>query len=436
MMLTRSPWRARLARLRDRAYRLSMSAWPGAHAGFGVDGAAPDLTPAGDGRMVPRTADRSVTVDGRTGVISRWRYAVDVHARAFETSRLRSLLHLATSGRLVVSEGAICSLGRIPSTRAGRLSFVVLVVLVATPALAASISPGTLSLAGRLLWLALSAILTVVAVVASARRFTVSRRWGRDRSDGVEVANLASARSGHGDAGRLLDAVVDHADRCCDRLLLRVRPSNEVALHLYRSRGFTALPNHESASEIWMERATPSTRALPRFALYDVSVLAIPILALAAMLIAGRATFLVVVTACALVALAFAALVDRRSGRLPNALVAAAAGLGAVACDAADTGAAAILGVTVAATPLLIMHLAASSALGFGDVKFAASAGIVVAAQHWPSAVSVPLLALLIALASRFAGRQRERPFGPALLVGAAVAVAVASFVPVTEAVT
>ncbi len=61
MMLTSSPWSARLARLCDRAYRLPMSAWPGAHAGFGVDGAAPDLTPAGDGRMVPRTTDRSVT---------------------------------------------------------------------------------------------------------------------------------------------------------------------------------------------------------------------------------------------------------------------------------------------------------------------------------------------------------------------------------------
>lgn len=436
MMLTSSPRSARLARLCDRAYRLPMSAWPGAHAGCGVDGAAPDLTPAGDGSMVPRTANRSVPVDGRTGTISRWRYAVDVHASAFETSRLRSLLHLVTSGRLVVSGGAICSLGRVPSTRAGRLSLMVLLVLVAVPAVAVSIAPGTLSLGGLLLWLALSAILTVAAMVAAARRFAVSRRWGRDRSDGVEVTNLASARSGRGDAGRLLDAVVDHADRRRDELLLRVRRTNDAALRLYRSRGFTARPNHESACEIWMERSTPSIRALPRFTLHDVSVLTGPILAVTALLVTGRTAFLVVATAGALVALGCAALIDRRSGRLPNALLAPAAAFGVVACDAADTGAAAILGATVAATPLLIMHLAEPSALGFGDVKFAASAGVVVAAQHWPSAVGVPLVALLIAAVSRFAGGQRERPLGPALLVGTAVAVVAASFVLVSEAVT
>ncbi len=209
-----------------------------------------------------------------------------------------------------------------------------------------------------------------------------------------------------------------------------------MALHLYRSRGFTALPNHESASEIWMERSTPSVRALPRFTLHDISVLAVPILAVTALLVTGRTAFLVVPTAGALVALAYAALIDRRSGRLPNALLASATAFGVVACDAADTGAAAILGATVAATPLLIMHLAEPSALGFGDVKFAASAGVVVAAQHWPSAVGVPLVALLIAAVSRFAGGQRERPLGPALLVGTAVAVVAASFVLVTEAVT
>lgn len=436
MMLTSSPRSARLARLCDRAYRLPMSAWPGAHAGCGVDGAAPDLTPAGDGRMVPRTANRSVPVDGRTGTISKWRYAVAIHASAFETSRLRSLLHLVTSGRLVVSGGAICSLGRVPSTRAGRLSLMVLLVLVAVPAVAVSIAPLTLSLGGRLLWLALSAILTVAAMVAAARRFAVSRRWGRDRSDGIEVTNLASARSGRGDAGRLLDAVVDQADRRRDELLLRVRRSNDVALHLYRSRGFTARPNHESACEIWMERSIPSVRPSPRFTLDDVSVLAVPILAVTALLATGRTAFLVVATASALVALAHAALIDRQSGRLPNALLASATAFGVVACDAADTGAAAILGATVAAAPLLIMHLAEPSALGFGDVKFAASAGVVVAAQHWPSAVGVPLVALLIAVVSRFAGGQRERPLGPALLVGTSVAVVAASFVMVTEAVT
>ena len=436
MMLTGSPLSARLARRCGPAYRFPMSAWPEAHAGFGVDGAAPDLTPAGNGGEPLRPAGRAIGPSGRGATIGRWRFAVDAHAQAFGSPRLRSLLHLATSGRLVVSGGAICSLGRVPSTRAGRLSLMVLLVLVAMPAVAVSIAPGTFSLGGRLLWLALSAILTVAAMVAAARRFAVSRRWGRDRSDGIEVSNLASARSGHGDGGRLLDAVVDHADRRRDELLLRVRRSNGVALHLYRSRGFTARPNHESACEIWMERSTPSVRRLPRFTLHDVSVLAAPILAVTALLATGRTAFLVVATAGALAALGSAALIDRRSGRLPNALLASAAAFGVVACDAADTGAAAILGATVAATPLLIMHLAEPSALGFGDVKFAASAGVVVAAQHWPSAVGVPLVALLIAAVSRFAGGQRERPLGPALLVGTSVAVVAASFVMVTEAVT
>ena len=69
MMLTGSPFSARLARACGRAYRFPMSAWPEAHAGFGVDGAAPDLAPAGDAGPALHESRNAQLDSGTNGAI-------------------------------------------------------------------------------------------------------------------------------------------------------------------------------------------------------------------------------------------------------------------------------------------------------------------------------------------------------------------------------
>ena len=86
-----------------------------------------------------------------------------------------------------------------------------------------------------------------------------------------------------------------------------------------------------------------------------------------------------------------------------------------------DCGAAA-LGTLIAAAPFLFLHLLDPSALGFGDVKFAAVAGLVVSAFDWRLA-ALFTLSVLGATAAQHAVRPHSlRPFGPVLLFGASAA--------------
>ncbi len=131
-------------------------------------------------------------------------------------------------------------------------------------------------------------------------------------------------------------------------------------------------------------------------------------------------------------AFCWAAAVDLRSGRIPNSLVLLAALAGAVACDAANSGAGpAVAGAAMAAIPLLLIHLLDPNALGFGDVKLAAAGGLVVAAISWPAAIVVPLLALGVALGDRLVRPVGPRAFGPSLVFATAGALVAAGFMTV-----
>ncbi len=60
----------------------------------------------------------------------------------------------------------------------------------------------------------------------------------------AEIGNIACLPSfrGQGLGGRVLDGLIARAKESgCERMLLEVRPSNEVAIGLYRSRGFEDL---------------------------------------------------------------------------------------------------------------------------------------------------------------------------------------------------
>jgi [ribosomal protein S18]-alanine N-acetyltransferase len=57
----------------------------------------------------------------------------------------------------------------------------------------------------------------------------------------VATIGVAAGRQGEGIGSRLLDALLAEADRRSPVVLLEVRAENEVALGLYRRRGFTEI---------------------------------------------------------------------------------------------------------------------------------------------------------------------------------------------------
>ncbi len=125
-----------------------------------------------------------------------------------------------------------------------------------------------------------------------------------------------------------------------------------------------------------------------------------------------------------------AAVVDIRTRRLPDRLVAPAAivlvaGVGASSGLGQETSLGHLLiGLCVFAGPLLAIHLVAPAAMGFGDVKAASVLGAALGLAH-------PIVALAGLTAATATGglaglvmRQRTIAFGPALVVGAASALA------------
>ncbi len=90
-----------------------------------------------------------------------------------------------------------------------------------------------------------------------------------------------------------------------------------------------------------------------------------------------------------------------------------------------DAGAAVLgvlLGAALFAGPLLIVHLAAPSAIGFGDVKLAAALGAAVGLVEWRSALLGLCLASAATAVVAIARRRPSMPFAPGLVGGAALA--------------
>jgi leader peptidase (prepilin peptidase)/N-methyltransferase len=136
----------------------------------------------------------------------------------------------------------------------------------------------------------------------------------------------------------------------------------------------------------------------------------------------------VVAVGLALSLAASAAVVDLRTARIPDRLVVTSlAPVVAVLVFAAATGRAgsAIAGVAVGmlllAGPLVVIHLLAPAAMGFGDVKLAASLGGVLGLIEPRAAVLALCVASgLTGVVGLVVGR-RTLPFGPGLVVGAVV---------------
>jgi leader peptidase (prepilin peptidase)/N-methyltransferase len=133
------------------------------------------------------------------------------------------------------------------------------------------------------------------------------------------------------------------------------------------------------------------------------------------------------------------AVVDLRTRRLPDRVVLPALGAGALllagaALAAGDLAALgrAVAGAAVLFGAYLLLALLAPAGLGMGDVKLAAVLGLHLAWLGWPVLVDGALagfvvqavLALLL-LAGRRVALRGELPFGPAMLAGAALVVAV-----------
>lgn len=130
-----------------------------------------------------------------------------------------------------------------------------------------------------------------------------------------------------------------------------------------------------------------------------------------------------VVPAAALVVAGAVAGFDARSNRLPDLGVATMAIFGLAAGGSTELTAWGT-GALVAAVPLLVIHLVSPCALGFGDVKFAASLGglLGIVGADLSDRVRLVMVALTIASGAAVVGaiavRRRQLPFGPWLFVG------------------
>jgi leader peptidase (prepilin peptidase) / N-methyltransferase len=123
-----------------------------------------------------------------------------------------------------------------------------------------------------------------------------------------------------------------------------------------------------------------------------------------------------------------AAATDWRTHRVPNLLVAVALVPALVAVLLVEGRmqllASVALGVAVMTVPLLVLHLVAPAAMGFGDVKLAAALGAGLGVLD--PTLGLPALAVAAGLTLLVAAWRRRpaMPFAPGLVTGAAVALA------------
>jgi leader peptidase (prepilin peptidase)/N-methyltransferase len=131
------------------------------------------------------------------------------------------------------------------------------------------------------------------------------------------------------------------------------------------------------------------------------------------------------------------AVIDLRHRLLPNRVVVPSLGIGAVllvlAAVAEGTWPALLragLGALVLFAVFLFLALVSPSGLGMGDVKLAGLLGLFLGWLGWGAVVVgaaggfiVQAAVALILLAGRRIGLRGELPFGPAMLVGAALAI-------------
>ena len=130
--------------------------------------------------------------------------------------------------------------------------------------------------------------------------------------------------------------------------------------------------------------------------------------------------------------------IDVQHRLLPNRVILPSTGVGAVLLVVAAVGEQswsallrAGLGAAVLFTVFLVLALIAPSGMGMGDVKLAALVGLYLGWLGWPAVLLgaaagfvVQAVLALGLLAVRRIGLRSELPFGPAMLAGAAMAIA------------
>lgn len=124
-----------------------------------------------------------------------------------------------------------------------------------------------------------------------------------------------------------------------------------------------------------------------------------------------------------------AAVVDTVSRRIPDRLVLASlvpVGIAlvclVVGADARNTLLAVPAGAILFALPLLVVHLIAPSAMGFGDVKLALALGAALGLVEWRFAIIALCLASGVTVAVAVVRRRPTMPFAPGLVAGTALA--------------
>lgn len=134
--------------------------------------------------------------------------------------------------------------------------------------------------------------------------------------------------------------------------------------------------------------------------------------------------------------------IDARTHRLPNRIVLPTLGalvllvlIEAIATGAADRMLRSLLGALVLGAFYAVMHLASKQGMGGGDVKLAAVIGLVLAWHGWQAlvlgAAAAFLLGALYALVLmllRRADRHTRIAFGPWMIIGAALAIALTRY--------
>lgn len=152
--------------------------------------------------------------------------------------------------------------------------------------------------------------------------------------------------------------------------------------------------------------------------------------ALVAAVVVGTAP---IAAAAAVALMVPAAVVDVEQRRLPDAwaggallVLIAALGVGAVIgsqIDTARTIVESVGGALAMSLPVLVLHLASPSAMGFGDVKAALVLGAAVGTIDWRLGAVALCLAALSGAMFGLLRRRHTIPFGPFLVFGAWAAV-------------
>lgn len=130
----------------------------------------------------------------------------------------------------------------------------------------------------------------------------------------------------------------------------------------------------------------------------------------------------------ALLAAGAAAIVDVSSRRIPDRVVlatllptAAASAVGIVVGRPGVTAVGVVCGIAGFAVPILIVHLIAPTAMGFGDVKLAGALGAAIGLVDWRLTPAALCLASGLTVVVAIVFRRSALPFAPGLVAGSAI---------------